>query len=324
MEYFLLPNINKKLSKLVVGTAEMGQNYGLYTLRKPSREESISILSYALEKGINVFDTSPTYGDSEEIIGEFLRKVEKKDVYISTKLEKLPEVVWKNEGMIQKKIREEFQLSCKRLGVDNITIYLVHVAAEAFRNNGIVLDILNEIKKEGKIDIVGVSLYEGNELQKCVEDERVDAVQIPFNVLDKRLLKSGLLERTKERGLTVFARSIFLQGLLLMELERIPHFLYESIEIIKKLQMIATIYKRNLKEICIKYVLESKGINFILVGVNSMEQVEENIRLFNSKPLEPEIMKAIDNLLTPQRYILDPRKWDDLKRVKDKSNLLNY
>jgi signal transduction histidine kinase len=55
LEYFLLPNINKRLSKLIAGAAEIGQNYGLYTLRKPSREESITKLSYALEKGIDVF-----------------------------------------------------------------------------------------------------------------------------------------------------------------------------------------------------------------------------------------------------------------------------
>jgi aryl-alcohol dehydrogenase-like predicted oxidoreductase len=312
MEFFKLPGTNSNLSRFIVGTVQLGKTYGIDTLGKPTREKSIKILEYAVKNGINVFDTAPDYGDSEKIIGYFLRKFGRENKFISTKLEKLPEEAWKNKDILSYKIRKEFDLSCKRLGVDKINIYLIHFTSEAFRDKGKVLDILDDIKAEGRIDLVGVSIYTEEEFRKCMEDERIGAVQLPFNALDRRLTKSGLLAEAKKRNLVMFARSIYLQGLLLMEPERIPSFLSEAISFIKELRKIARFSGHSIKELCIKYALSINSISFIVVGINSLDQLKENINIFNSKPLDKEVIKAINEIPIPSNYILNPGKWKSL------------
>lgn len=315
MNYFTIKDKNYRLSQFTVGTVQIGKTYGIDTLGKPSDEEARSILKYALDNGINVFDTAPDYGDSEEIIGNFLSNYHRSDIYVVTKLNChfYDKNIWENKEIISKKIREDFNLSCKKLGLNKIPIYLVHSAHSAFRNNGVVLDILTEIKHEGKIGSVGVSIYTGDELKKCIEDERVEVVQIPFNILDRRLSVSGLLEMAKKRGLAVFARSTYLQGLLLMEPERIPKHLGEAVKFIEELRRIARISGRSIKELCLKYVLFVNGIDSIVVGINSIEQIKENIKVFDSKPLKKETIKAIDRIPIPPEYILNPGMWGELK-----------
>lgn len=315
MNYFTIKNDNFKISRFAVGANQLGMDYGIDTLGKPSQKESQSILKYAVDIGINVFDTSPDYGDSEEVLGNFLNCYNKSSICVITKLEcqHYDENIWKNKEEILKRIKGDINLSCKKLGVSKIPIYFVHYAPYAFRDNGIVLDVLTESKYEGKIGYMGVSIYTVGELKQCIEDDRVEAVHIPFSVLDRRLSMTGLIKSAKDRGLAVFARSAYLQGLLIMEPERIPKHLGEVIRFIEKLKKIAIASGHSLKELCLKYVLSVKGIDSIVVGINSMEQIKENIRVFNSGSLSKETIKAIDRLQLPPDYILDPRKWNELK-----------
>lgn len=315
MDYFEIKDNNYKLSRFTIGTVQIGMTYGIDTLGKPSDKEAQSILKYGLDSGINIFDTAPDYGDSEEIIGRFLSS-HKSDTYIVTKLDcHYDKDIWENKEIISRKIREDFNLSCRKLGLDKIPVYLVHNAPAAFKNNAIVLDVLNEIKSEGKIGAVGVSLYTGDELKRCIDDKRVEVVQIPFNILDRRLVMSGLLDMAKKGGLIVFARSTYLQGLLLMEPERIPKYLNEAVGPVKKLRSIAEESGRSMKELCLKYVLSINGIDSVVVGINSVEQIEENIKVFGSKPLEKEIIEAVDKIPIPSENILNPYNWNRLKEI---------
>jgi aryl-alcohol dehydrogenase-like predicted oxidoreductase len=317
MEYFRIKDNNYKVSRFTVGTVQLGKTYGIDTLGKPSDKEAQSILKYALDNGINVFDTAPGYGDSEEIMGKFLHSYPNSDIYVGTKLDchYYDKNIWENKKIISRKIREDLNLSCRKLGLDKIPVYFIHLASAAFKNDGVVLDVLTRIKYEGKIGAIGVSLYTGDELKRCIDDKRVEAVQIPFNILDRRLSVSGLLEKAKKRGLTVFARSTYLQGLLLMEFERIPEYLNEVTGPIKELRRIAKESNRSFKELCLKYVLSLSGINAIVVGINSIEQIKENIKIFNSEPLEKGIIEAIDRIPIPPESILDPSKWNRLKKI---------
>lgn len=309
MDYFKPAGTNNMLSRFTIGCVQIGLTYGIDSLGKPPLEKSIEILSYAVNNGINVFDTSPIYGDSEEIIGDFLKRSGKENKFISTKLEKIPAEVWDNNNLLSDKIRYEFNLSCKKLGVDKIAIYFVHVSSDAFKNNGKVLDTLCALKAEGMIDSVGVSIYSEDEFKQCIEDKRIDIVQAPFNILDRRLDRSKMIQEAEKRNLYVCARSIYLQGLLLMKTDKIPDYLREAKKFIKKLNEISEYSGYGIKELCVKYVLEVKGISSIVIGINSLEQLKENISLFNSKPLDLETIKAINDLPVPPDYILDPRMW---------------
>jgi aryl-alcohol dehydrogenase-like predicted oxidoreductase len=306
-------NENYKLSRFTLGTAQLGISYGeeIDNIGKPSYKEAHSILKFALDNGINVFDTAPDYGDSEEIIGKFLSSYPKPDIYVSTKLEchHYGQDIWKNKEIFSKRIREDFNLSCTKLSLDKIPIYLVHDASLAFRNNGVVLEILNKIKNEGRIGYLGVSLQTGEELKKCIEDERVEVVQIPFNILNRRFAESGLIDMARKRGIVVFSRNTYLKGLLCTEPERIPKCLNEAVAPVNELNKIAKENNLSIKELCMKYVLSLSGIDSIVIGVKTVEQIKENIKILESEPLEKEIIEAIDKIKVSSEYILNPWDW---------------
>lgn len=137
MNYITIKNKNYKISRLTLGTVQIGTTYGIDSLGKPSNVEANSILKYALDNGINVIDTSPDYGDSEQIIGNFLNNYNNYnnlEIYVVTKLNchHYDKNVWENRELIAEKIREDFYLSCKKLKLDKIAIYLVHSAPPCF------------------------------------------------------------------------------------------------------------------------------------------------------------------------------------------------
>lgn len=315
MDYFTFKD--SKLSKFTIGTNQLGEAYGIGTLGKPSYEEAQSMLEYALDFGINIFDTGPNYGDSEEIIGNFLNHHPGSGVYVVTKLDYYlyNKNIWQDKKAILKKIRADVDLSCKRLGLEKLPVYLIHNESKRtiFENDEAMFDILLKIKSEGKIGSFGMSVYTDDELKKCIEDERVEVVQIPYNILDRRLSLSGLLKMAKKRGIAVFARSTYLQGMLTMGSQRIPEFLGEAVKYIEELNIIAKKSNRSIKELCLKYVLSVEGIDSIVVGINSIGQIRENIEIFNSEPLKKETIDCIDRIPIPPEYILNPGMWNDLK-----------
>lgn len=100
-----------------------------------------------------------------------------------------------------------------------------------------------------------------------------------------------------------------------MEPERIPKHLGEAVKFIEELRRIARISGRSIKELCLKYVLFINGIDSIVVGINSIEQIKENIKVFDSRPLKKETIKAIDRIPIPPEYILNPGMWGELKKL---------
>ena len=71
---------------------------------------------------------------------------------------------------------------------------------------------LQILKQQGSISKIGVSIYTGSQLQKVIDRFSIDIVQLPFNILDNRLINSGILNKIYEKGIEIHARSVFLQG----------------------------------------------------------------------------------------------------------------
>ena len=200
-----------RLSKLCLGTVQLGMNYGINNLDgKPSLDEARKIIDIALRRGINSFDTSPHYGDSEKILGKCLGKKNKELVIIS----KVPPTNWsKTNDEIIENIDTALKNSLENLKIEKIPIYLIHRFDDLEKENGLVIDKLKELKSKNKIGKIGVSIYTPNEAEKSLENKNIEVIQIPFNLIDKRLKDNGFLDRAKEKGVIILARSVFLQGL---------------------------------------------------------------------------------------------------------------
>jgi aryl-alcohol dehydrogenase-like predicted oxidoreductase/RimJ/RimL family protein N-acetyltransferase len=303
-----------RLSRLCLGTVQLGMNYGINNLDgKPSFDEAKKIIGTALINGINSFDTSPHYGDSEKILGKCLDKKNKDVVIIS----KVPPTDWrKTNEEILKNIDASLKKSLKNLKIEKIPIYLIHRFDDLEKENGLVMDKLLKLKAENKIGKIGISIYTPLEAEKSLENKKIEVIQIPFNLIDKRLRDNGFLNRAKEKGVTILARSVFLQGLFFKK--EIPESLKEFRLYQKQIKEISKIFNIEISELALRYVLSINQINNILIGVEKEKQLTENINIYNKGKLSDKIITKIDNMGNAPEKIINPGLWVVNKGVSKK------
>lgn len=157
-------------------------------------------------------------------------------------------------------------------------------------------------------------MYEPAELEYLLlnHNNDIDIVQIPFNLLDSRWVENNLLRRTKEKKIKIFARSVFLQGLIFIEnkneMDKIDYSLKSYIS---KINNIASNKKISIGQLAMDYVKLFNEINGILVGCETINQLKENIFLFNKKTsLDKNFQKQINAITNNiSTKIIDPREW---------------
>ncbi len=179
--------------KLCLGTVQFGLDYGIRGQKKPSLEDSINILDYATQNGIDNIDTALAYGNAEEVVGEFLKRktISRDKLFIISKFKpnELDEVEPQNYVKV---IKENYEKQLKRLNTDYLDSYVFHSSRYAFDEEK--LQAMSELKKEGKVRHCGVSVYYPDEAKICIESPLVDFIQLPSSIFDQRMKNEGVFE----------------------------------------------------------------------------------------------------------------------------------
>lgn len=288
--------------KLCLGTVQLGKKYGIANVigRQPSREESFTLLKKALEKGISCFDTASVYGNSEDLLGDF-RLAGREGVRI---ISKLPPGKNEDENAVLGELRTDLD----RLHTKCIDCYLLHDAADMNRQ-GIVKE-LQKAKEMGLTKFIGVSVYEPEEACKAVSKNWVDTVQIPYNVFDQRLDDTDFFSLAQKNKVKVFARSMFLQGLLLMNPNELPHNLLEARLWLEKFRLTVKEYGFTCREAAFLFGLKHPGIDYVVFGVDTVEQLTENIRLVGKEGRFKTCYEKLRGMFRGlDRKILNPSLW---------------
>ena len=205
------------MSKLALGTAQFGLNYGATNmLGRIKTSEARFLLQRAQASGMDTLDTAINYGDSENVLGEHGVSNWK----IVTKLPAIPE----DCPNISQWIREQTQESLSRLGVKRLYGLLLHHPGQLLKEGGgEIYAAMQDLKKEGLVTKLGLSIYNPKELNLLFDRYNIDLIQAPINIMDQRLIESGWADRLKKSGVEIHARSIFLQGLLLIHKDQLPY-----------------------------------------------------------------------------------------------------
>lgn len=295
------------MKQLILGTAQLGLDYGINNIQgKPSIEKAFDILNTAYDNGINIIDTAPAYGDSEKIIGEFVKNT-KKSFKISTKI---PKITFGQDILDQ--VIKSVENSIINLNVPFIEYYLFHNFNDLILNPNII-KYLNYLKDKGTINHIGVSLYDVFELELVLKEYKgvVNFIQIPFNIFDQRWIKEDYLERAKEAGIQIGARSIYLQGLFFLERYKMNKIHPKTFHYILKLNELCKIKGISKEELLFSYVKKEHFIDYILIGCDNREQLEKNIRIFNENIhiKEDEYRFIQENFCDIEKTIIDPRMW---------------
>ncbi len=305
----------KKLSKITLGTAQLGMNYGIANITgKPDFYSAIEILKFAWKNGINSFDTAPAYGNSEKIIGSFISSISKEEIKKPVIVSKLPAInIEKNLTFdkIYSFINKNITLSLKNLKINRIPIYLLHLPSDLYIEDGIIIDCLNQVKNEGLIERFGLSVYNPEDVENSLRFKEIDAIQVPINLFDNRLIKMGLLKKLKQNGYMIFARSIYLQGLFFIPPENLPNRLEIAKKYLLKLRKLLKDIEFNIEKLAFLYVRDLPEITSLVIGSENIDQIAENIKLLKEKPLSDDIYQKINEEFNdiPER-ITNPSLWN--------------
>ena len=291
-----------------LGTVQFGINYGIQGNGQPQHEVVYDMLSYAIEHGIEQFDTASAYGEAEDVLGSYVRSFPDKAVSMNIVSKLKPDAfvnVYKNEWA--KVAVENAKESLNRLGISHFSAYLFHNASFIFDKDAV--NALNAVKNEGLASRIGVSVYTPEEAMKALEYPQIGAIQIPYNLFDRRLDKCGFFKLTKEKGIVVYARSSLLQGLAVMDPDTLPERVAFAKDYLLEFDAICQAFSVSKLKAAIAYVTQKQGIDYVVFGVDNQQQLEEYISLDHTT-LPEEMVKHIDRVFddTPEKLV-NPVLW---------------
>lgn len=287
------------MSKIILGTVQMGLDYGINNeLGKISLDDSHRILLNAHVSGIKALDTAEAYGNAHKVIGEFHKSYPNYRFNIVTKV---PHSI--EENSIEIKIKEYLE----DLEVNCLEILMFH-SFDSFKSNQFTVDKLLELKSKGLINHIGVSVYTNDQLEYLLDKDDITVVQLPFNLLDNYSVRGDLLEELKLKGKIIHSRSAFLQGLFFKKIND------ENI-IVKKLQSelgilneIAIHSNCSMEELALSYCLHQKNIDNVIIGVDSVDHLNKNIKASSYK-IEEDTIQKIDSIKIKDTDLLNPSLW---------------
>ena len=285
---------------VILGAAQLGMNYGVANSKGQLSNRSVqNLLEAAHRSGFTEIDTAVNYGKSEESIGRFAPV----PFNITTKIDV------SQSDFLYDRTRSLVLESRDRLGKNYLDTVLLHKPRELLDSKGDeVWWALSDLKHEGLISRIGYSLYYPHELDQLYEDYRPDVVQIPMNVFDVRFSLSGWLTTLRTDGVEVYARSIFLQGLLLQSRTQRNAFFNKWLDRFEYLDSLVEKSSLSKLEYCINFVLQHQLVDKIVVGAESPEQISE---IADAATKSVSGLSAVatgtedENLILPQKWVLE-------------------
>lgn len=268
----------KGLERLGLGTVQWGLPYGIANQHGTTPPATVAlILSEARSRGVCVLDTGALYGDAESVLG-------------GNDLEGF-HVVSKTPRFATSSIRDEqaralvqvFEQSLRRLSCGKLYGLLVHHANDLLVPGGRKLwDAMSDLKEQGRVDKVGVSVYDGEQIDGVLKLFKPDIVQLPLSVLDQRMLRSGHLERLSDLGVEVHTRSAFLQGLLLTPPEKVPEYFEPIRPLLLRWRSAAQEQDLTPVQAALSFVRDIPWVGKVLVGVENLEHFRNCIEDFTA------------------------------------------
>lgn len=288
------------IGKIGLGTVQWGLPYGVSNGEgKTTSDEVGLILSTAKSVGIHILDTAALYGEAEELLGTF----DLSKFCVVTKTPNYLHMPISIEDTVD--LVETFYRSLCRLHLPSVYGLLVHNADNILGVGGeLMLESLIGLRDSGLVQRIGVSIYEGWQIERLLELFVPDIIQLPLNVFDQRLIVDGSLKRLASLGVEIHARSVFLQGLLLMPPTTIPPYFNPWSDRLHSWHEACAMHGLLPQHAALAFVCNLPEINYCLIGVqkqNQLNQLVTGLRTPSSLDYTP--------FLCADRELLNPTCW---------------
>lgn len=297
--------INEMGSRLVLGTAQLGMPYGIANLTgKPAQETATEIIQTAWETGIREFDTAQKYGESELVLGKALRILGITDqARIITKLD--PETRYADSDTFRRVLGQSFQ----RLGVSRLFGIMLHKESLLDEWHTGLGDICRQIAREGLVEQIGISVYSPVRALEALQNDDFSIIQLPANILDTRFEQAGVFALAEEKGKSIYIRSIFLQGLLLMDGKKLPDKISFAGPVIQKVEQLARELSLSRVELAVGYLFQKYPRAALVFGAEGPGQVRGTTRAMQHLPAK-KIWQLVDARIgdVPE-LLIRPDRW---------------
>ena len=291
---------------ICLGSAQFGiKNYGITNKKGKLRDAEVrNILDKAKQNNINLIDTAKAYGDSEQILGnsmetknkfKIISKLPKQNTSIFTEKDK---IIWESN----------FQSSLKKLKKKKLEGFLLHNSQDLFKEGSIFLkDWLYSLKKRGLTKSLGLSIYSNKEI-KNIDLDFFNIIQLPLSLYDQRLLNDGTITYLKKNKCNIYARSIFIQGLLLESSTNWPKWINtKTLQFQKNLEAFAKERNFTLMELALGFIKEQQDISAAIMGLTSVKELNEIISVWGKD--SPWLKEDTRKWSIKDINFIDPRNW---------------
>ncbi|NBB77336.1 MAG: aldo/keto reductase [Bacteroidetes bacterium] len=275
----------KKASKIALGTVQFGTDYGVSNREGQTDAREVEhILDTAMEFGIDLIDTASAYGNAEQVLGS----------YDLSSFKVVSKFMPPSGGAT---IADQLRTTLSNLRVDSLYGYLAHRPDDLLENEEQWQELVS-LKYDGRVEKIGFSLDAPLQLKQLLSrDYMPDIVQVPYNFLDRRFYSS--LNELKMLGCEIHARSVFLQGLLLMAPEEVEEYYKPVKPTLVELQKLGAQRPSALLD----FVLSTHMIDRAVIGVENSEQLRQNLNGTGTRDLLPKLESDI-----PEEFLM-PKMW---------------
>lgn len=314
MKYRDFGRLGWGVSEIGIGAWAIGGGWG-----EQSDADSVSALLKGLELGVNFIDTAQGYGNgrSEEVIGQALQELQSKSkIYIATKIPPIPgywpPLAHENceDRYPEKYLRESVETSLKRLKVDCIDLLQLHTWTRAWNKDPQPLQVLSQLKQEGKIKGIGLSTPEQdqNAFNDLMRAGLLDSIQVIYNIFDQEAA-SELLDIAYENGVGVIVRCVLDEGSLTGKFNEQTQFgkgdwrknffrgdrLKEVLKRVDKIQkeIEESPEEGDLTSVAIRFALNHPSVSTVITGVRNEKQIIKNTSVTKEPPLPVELYHSL-------------------------------
>jgi aryl-alcohol dehydrogenase-like predicted oxidoreductase len=294
-----------------MGTVALGLEYGIKmsnTSGRPSEPEAVGLLHQAADAGINLFDTAPTYGESERLLGQALKS--HPQCYVATKVSLPTDTNGKtlSGNKLRAAVQCSLEGSLRTLQRDALDIVQIHNATVEAIAQGEIFEGLLNAKQQGKVRFLGASVYGEDAALAVIGSKQFDVLQVAYNLLDQRMAQR-VFPAAERAGVGVIVRSVFLKGALTPRAEWLPAALAELRTAADRVRETFHASWLVLPEVGLRFCLSTPQVATVLTGASTLNELTQALTAVEAGPLTEQLLARTPDLGLCDERLLNPSYW---------------
>ena len=309
MNYLSLGATGLRVSRLAVGTAAFGlDRYGIPGPGngRVDRAEAMEMLACAADKGVNLFDTAPGYGTSEDLLGSAL--ADRRECVFATKVTIPEDLETISNAELIRRVNASLDHSLRALRRDVLDIVQIHNATVSILQQGEMVECLERMREQGKVRYIGASVYGEEAALAALRTGKIQVLQIALSVLDQRMCGT-VIPMAMERGVGVLSRSALLKGVLTEKAQWLPERLSKLTDASRRALATFGSTWETLPSMALRFCVSLPGVDSVLSGIRNRAELDDCMTAMACGSLDPDVLQQAFTLGLDDECLLNPTNW---------------